>query len=84
MPGTEKTIATYKRKVDSLTYTRNFEQEANVVVVKSALKILPRHNGIIPIKIEGHVVKGHMAYFVSYQDSKKGERPQHTHYWWNP
>ena len=56
-----------------LTYTRNCEQKANVVIVKSALKILPRHNGVIPIKIKGHVIKGHMPYFISGQDSKKGK-----------
>ena len=42
---------------------------------ESALKKLPRHNGIIPIKIKGHVIKVHMAYFISDQDSKKGKDP---------
>ena len=63
-----------------LTYTKNYEQKANVAVVKSALKIPPRHNGIIPIKIKGHVIKGHTAYFISDQDSVIRERPQHTHH----
>ena len=58
-----------------LIYTRNCEQKGNVVIVKSVLKILPRHNGIIPIKIKGHAIKGHMAYFISDQDSKKGKDP---------
>ena len=66
-----------------LTYTRNCKQKANTVVVKSALKIPPRHNGLIPIKINGHVLKGHMAHFISDQDSRKGERPQHTHHSWD-
>ena len=48
-----------------LTYTRNCEQKANVTIVKSNLKILPRHNGVIPMKIKGQSVKGHMAYFIS-------------------
>ena len=30
------------------TYTRNCEQKATVGIVKSTLKIPPRHNGIIP------------------------------------
>ena len=67
-----------------LTYTRNCEQKTNIAVVKSALKILPRHNGIIPIKIKGHVIKGLMPYSIGDQDSKKRERPQYTHHWWNP
>ena len=36
---------------------------------------MPRHNGIIPIKIKGHVIEGHMAYFISDQDSKKWKDP---------
>ena len=58
-----------------LTYTRNCKQKAKIAVVKSALKILPRHNAIITIKIKGHVIKGHTAYFISDQDSKKGKDP---------
>ena len=63
-----------------LTYTRNCEQKANVAIVKSTLKILPRHNGIIPMKITGYTIKGHMAYFISDQDSKKREGPQYMHH----
>ena len=64
----------YKQKKGTfLAYTRNCEQKANVAVVKSALKIPPRHNGIIPIKIKGHAIKGNMVYFFSHQDSKKGK-----------
>ena len=58
-----------------LTYTRNFEQKATIVLVKSTLKIPPRHNGIIPIKIKGHTLKRHMAYFISVQDSTKWKDP---------
>ena len=47
----------------------------NVAVVKSTLKILPRQNGVVPIKIKGHVTKGHTAYFISDQDSIKGKDP---------
>ena len=36
-----------------LTYTRNCEQKTNIAVVKSALKIPPRHNGVVPMKIKG-------------------------------
>ena len=42
-----------------LTYTRNCEQKANVTIVKSTLKIPPRHNGIIPMKIKGYTIKEH-------------------------
>ena len=29
----------------------------------------------MPIKIKGHTIQGHMAYFISNQDSKKGRDP---------
>ena len=35
----------------------------------------PRHNGIIPIKKKGLTITGHMAYFISDQDSTKGKDP---------
>ena len=41
-----------------LTYTRNCEQKATIGIVKSTLKIPPRHNGIKPIKIKGHRTYG--------------------------
>ena len=50
--------------------TRNCEQKVTIETVKSTLKIPPRHNGIIPIR-----VKGHTAYFISNQDSTKGKDP---------
>ena len=46
-----------------LTYTRNCGQKATIGIVKSTLKIPPRHNGIIPIRIKGYTIKGHTAYF---------------------
>ena len=63
-----------------LTYTRNWEKEANIAVIKSALKIQSRHNGIIRMKIIRHVIKGNMAYFISDQDSRRGKDPNiHIH-----
>ena len=58
-----------------LTYTRNCEQKTSIGIVTSNLKIPPRHNGVIPIKIKGHTIKGHMAYLISDQDSKRGKDP---------
>ena len=36
-----------------LTYTRNCDQKVTIGIVKSTLKIPPRYNGVIPIKITG-------------------------------
>ena len=58
-----------------LTYARNYKQKATIGIVKSTLKILPRHNGIIPIKIKGHSITGHMAYFISNHESTKEKDP---------
>ena len=56
-----------------LMYTRNCNQKVTKGIVKLTLKIPPRHNGIVPIKIKGHSITGHMAYFISNQDSRKGK-----------
>ena len=58
-----------------LTYIRDCEQKATLGIFKSTLKIPPRHNGTIPIKIKGHTITGHTAYFLSDQDSTKGKNP---------
>ena len=76
MPGIKRKTATYIHKDGRfLTYTRNCEQKATIGIVKSTLKIPPRDNGVIPIKIKGHTIKGHTAYFISNEDSTKGKDP---------
>ena len=44
-------------------------------MVKSTLKIPLQHNGIVPIKITGPVIKEHMAYFFTDYNSTKGRDP---------
>ena len=58
-----------------LTNTRNCKQKATIGTVKTTLKIPPRHNSIIPIKIKGYTIEGHMAYLISNQHSTKGKDP---------
>ena len=58
-----------------LTYTRNCEQKATIGIFKSTLKILPRHNSAIPIKIIGKAIKEHIAYFIMNDDPQKGRGP---------
>ena len=55
-----------------LTYTRNCEQKATNGMVKSSLKIPLQHNGIVPIKISGPVIKEQMAHFLTDDNSTKG------------
>ena len=40
-----------------LTYTKNCELKATIGTVKSTLKIPPWHNGVVPIKISGPIIK---------------------------
>ena len=56
-----------------LTYTRNCEQNATIGTVKSTLKIQPQHNGAVPIKISGPIIKEQMVYFITDDNSTKGE-----------
>ena len=36
---------------------------------------MPRHNGVIPIKISGPIIKTHMAYFLTDDSTPKGRDP---------
>ena len=58
-----------------LTYARNCEQKVTIGKVKSSLKIPTQHNGIVPIKISGPVIKQQMAYFLTDDNSTKGRDP---------
>ena len=43
--------------------------------VKSKLKIPLQHNGVVPIKITGPVIKEHMSYIFTDDNSTKGRDP---------
>ena len=65
-----------QREGNFVTYTKNCEQMATIGIVKSNLKTLPRHNGIVPIKIKDQLVTEHVAYFITDDDSTKGKDPK--------
>ena len=48
---------------------------ATIGTVKSTLKIPPRHNGVVPIKISGPLITTHMAYFLTDDSTPKGKDP---------
>ena len=56
-------------------FTHSCNCTATIGTVKSTLKILPRHNGVIPIKISGPIIKTHMAYFLTDGSTPKGNDP---------
>ena len=58
-----------------LVYTHSCDHTATIGTVKSTLKIPPRHNGVIPIKISGPIIKTHMAYFLTDDSTPKWKDP---------
>ena len=51
------------------------DHKATIGTVKSTLRMPPRHNGVIPIKISGPIIKEHMAYFITDDNTPKGKDP---------
>ena len=51
------------------------DHTATIETVKSTLKIPPRQNGVLPIKISGPIIKTHMAYFLTDDSTPKGKDP---------
>ena len=58
-----------------MVYTHSCDWTATIGTVKSTLKIPPRHNGVIPIKISGPIIKTHTAYFLTDDSTPKGKDP---------
>ena len=58
-----------------LVYTHLEDHTAMIGTVKSTLRIPPRHNGVIPIKISGPIIKTKMAYFFMDDSTPKGKDP---------
>ena len=56
-----------------MVYTHSCDCTATIGTVKSTLKIPPRHNGVIPIKLRGPIIKTHIAYFIT--GTPKGRDP---------
>ena len=58
-----------------LTFTHANTQTATIGTVKSTLKIPPRHNGVVPIKISGSLITTLTAHFVTDDSTPKGRDP---------
>ena len=58
-----------------LDYTHACDCKATIGTVKSTLRIPPRHNGVVPIKICGPIIETHMAYFLTDDSTPKGKDP---------
>ena len=75
MLGTRTKIVIYNGNGKFLVYTHSCNCTATIGTVKSILKIPPRHNGGIPIKISGPIIKTHMAYFLTDDSTPKEKEP---------
>ena len=53
----------------------NCKQKPTIGIVISTLKIPPRHNGVIPLKIKGNPITVQTVCFISDQESSKGKDP---------
>ena len=58
-----------------LAFTHATTQKATIGAVKSMLKIPPRHNGIVQIKISGPLIATDTAHFVMDDSTPKGRDP---------
>ena len=57
------------------TFTHATTQKVTIATIKSTLKITPRHNGVVPIKISGPLITTHTAHFVMDDSTAKGRDP---------
>ena len=58
-----------------LVFTHANTHTATIGTVKSTLKIPPRHNGVVPIKITGPLITTQMANFLADDSTPKGRDP---------
>ena len=75
MLGIKKKQCFIQQNGKFLAFTHADMQKATIGTVKSTLKIPPRHNGIVLIKISGPLITTHTAHFVMDDSTPKGGDP---------
>ena len=58
-----------------LAFTHTNNHTATIGTVKSTLKIPPRHNDVVPIRISGPFITTHTAHFITDDSIHKGRDP---------
>ena len=58
-----------------LVFTHANTPTTTIGTVKPTLKVPPRHNGVVPIKISGPLITTHTAYFITDDSAPKGRDP---------
>ena len=61
-----------------LSFTHATTQKATIGTVKSTLKIPPRHNGVVPIRISGPLITTDTAHFIADDNTHKERTPTST------
>ena len=64
-----------QRNGEFLSFTHATHQKATIRTVKSTLKIPPRHNGVVPIKISGPSITTDTTHFIADDSMQKGKDP---------
>ena len=75
MLGIRTDNAIHNRMVDFFTFTHATTQKATIGTIKLTLKIPPRHNGVVPIKISGPLITAQTAHFVTDDSTPMGRDP---------
>ena len=75
MLGIKTSIAIYNANGRFLAFTHATTQKATIGTIKSTLKIPPRHNGVVPIKVSGLLIITDTAHFVTDDNTPKGRDP---------
>ena len=65
----------YTKKWQILIFHTHHHQKATIGTVKSTLKIPPRHNGVVPIKISRPLITTDKAHFIADDSTHKGKDP---------
>ena len=58
-----------------LAFTHTNNHTATIGTVELTLRIPPRHNGVVPIKISGPLITTHTAHFITGDSTPKGRDP---------
>ena len=58
-----------------MAFTHATTQKATIGTVKSTLKILPRYNGVVPIRISRPLITTDTAHFITEDSTPKGKDP---------
>ena len=58
-----------------LAFTHANTPTTTIGTVKLTLKIPPRHNGVVPIRISGLLITTHTAHFITDDSTPKGRDP---------